>query len=456
MKPELPVPAVPDPPPSPPGLPLLGHVLDYAPAPYLYCERAIREYGDVVKFDFADHPLLLLAHPLHVQQVLVTHNKRTRKDEITRAMVAFLGEGLLTADNTPALRKQRRISAALLGTSQVTRYAPAIVAQAQGWVEGLSEGQAVDLHHEMTGLALLIGAETLFGLSLAQEVEPINEELEAFLAYFRAYGQGWQRLLPAWMPTPLRRRVARMLSRFDARLERLIQERREAGERSDDVLRRLINARDDAEGGLSEQQLRDDATTLLLAGHETTALNLGFTLMLLGQHPEALARLTQELDEALGGAPVTAETARDMPWLDAVLRESLRLYPPAWGMGREVIEPFELGGYTVPAGVALLLSPWVTQRDARWFPEPARFRPERWLDGSTEGLPKFAFFPFGGGGRLCVGMHFALLEAKLCLATALQRATFEVDPGFAPALESGVTLRPTQGLPARVRLRGAG
>ncbi|MCB9741664.1 MAG: cytochrome P450 [Alphaproteobacteria bacterium] len=445
-----PAPRVHDPLSGPEGLPVLGVVVDYVKGPpYRYLERAARAHGDIVQLNFAGDRLLFLVHPSHVQQLLVEHAKHTRKDPVTRSMVAFLGEGLLTADNSAGLRQRRRLAAAVLGAGQVDRYADTILRHTRAWLASLTEGEPFDLHTHLMGLTLSIAAETLFGVTLEEGVDLLAEDLDVFLRYFQEYGQGWKQLLPAWMPTPMRGQLARSLSRFDDRLYQLIAARSaRTGEGGDDALHRLILARD-AEGGLSDTQLRDDAATLLLAGHETTALNLGFALLLLSQHPEVAERLRAELDGALQGAPPRPEALAELPYLDAVNREALRLYPPAWAMGRQAIAPFELDGVPVAVDDTLMVSPWVTQRDPRWFADPEAFRPERWLDGALEDLPRFAFFPFGGGGRVCVGMHFALLEAKLVLAQALQTWRFEVQPPS--ALQSGVTLRPVGGLGAVVR-----
>jgi cytochrome P450 len=211
-----------------------------------------------------------------------------------------------------------------------------------------------------------------------------------------------------------------------------------------------VNARDEDGQALSDQQLRDEAVTMLLAGHETTAIALSYAIFLLSEHPEVASKLRAELESKVGARRLALSDIRSLPYLDAVVKETLRLYPPAWAIGREVISAFELGGYTLSPGDQLIMSPYVMHRHPRFWREPMRFDPERWLDGSTDELPKFAYFPFGGGPRVCIGNHFATMEAQLVLGTLMQHLEMKVLPGFKVVLEPIVTLRPKTGVKVRV------
>ena len=270
---------------------------------------------------------------------------------------------------------------------------------------------------------------------------------------FQQIGLSWRRLLPAFLLRESIERIDDARDELDEILYAIIRERRAQGSEGDDLLGRLLEATDEEGAQMTDQQLRDEVATLFLAGHETTALALSYALLFLARHPPARARLREEVDEVLGGRPATMADVPALRFTDAVIRESMRLYPPVYAIGREALEDCVIAGWVVPRGAQVLMPQWTVHRDPRWFSDPEAFLPERWLDGLADRLPRFAYFPFGGGARVCVGNHFATLEAILVLATLMQHLDVRADPGFRLTLSPSVTLRPRRGVQLDLRRR---
>jgi cytochrome P450 len=299
----------------------------------------------------------------------------------------------------------------------------------------------------MTRLTLAIVGRTLFDADVEGEAREIGEALEVALESVNTlifpFGSLWER-----SPLPGPRRFRRACERLDATIYRLIAERRAAGLEGDDLLSLLLRARDEDGDGdaMTDRQVRDEAMTLFLAGHETTANLLTWTWYLLSQAPEAEQRLHAELDAVLGGRLPSVDDLPALRFMDRVIDESLRLYPPVWLFGRRALEDTELGGYPIPRGTVVSVSQWVTHHDQRWFPEPWRFDPDRWDPGETARRPPYSFFPFGGGTRICIGEGFARMEAKLVLATIASRWRLRLAPGHQVGLRPRITLRPRGGM----------
>ena len=302
-------------------------------------------------------------------------------------------------------------------------------------------GQVVNIHAEMSRITMEVVAAVLFGAAIsAEQVTSVGATMET-LNEFYANSPEAVLMLPRWVPTPLNRRVNAAIERLDSVVYSIIGQRRRGGEARQDLLDTLLAAQDDGGAGMSDKQLRDEVTTLFLAGHETTSLALAHTLYLLAKHPEIERRLVAELDEVLAGRLPTVEDVKALRYTKQVLDESMRLCPPAWTTGREVEREVEIGGYRIPAGAQLMMSQWLVHRDARFFPDPEAFDPDRWLPERAKLLPRYAYFPFGGGPRVCIGNHFATLEATLLLAVMMQRHHFELLPGQTLAFAPSVTLR---------------
>ncbi len=382
-----------------------------------------------------------------IEQVL--HSRNFTKHYALRMNRLLLGNGLLTSEGDFWLRQRRLIQPVFL-RERIDSYAPDMVASAQKQIASWRDGEIRDIHAEMRELALTIAAKTLFGADVTGQSEAVGLALKEAMGTF---SQRFFRILriPESVPTPGNLRIRRAVRHLDAILYGLIHQRRtETGQ--SDLLSILLHARHESDGtGMTDKQLRDEAMTLLLAGHETTALALSWGWYLLAQHPEVVERLEAELRDVLSGRPPTVADLPRLRYTEMVVQEVLRLYPPAYAIGRQAIHRCTIGGYAVPAGATILMSQWVVHRDPRFYDEPERFHPERWADGLARRLPRYAYFPFGGGQRVCIGNAFALLEINLLLATIGQRFRFAHTPGPAVSPRPQLTLQPDR--PIRLRLQ---
>jgi cytochrome P450 len=407
-----------------------------------------RDYGDLVRVDVGRQALFLATHPDYVKDVLVTNNRLFGRGRGHLRMKLLLGEGLLTTDGD-AHRRERRLVQPAFHRQRVEGYGDTMAQRAEELGARWLDGRTVDVSAEMMKLTLVIVANTLFGAAVDDEVEEIGS---ALTAAFEMFGFA---LLPFTeyldrLPVPTTLRLRRARARLDATIYRIIADRRRSGRDQGDLLSMLLMAQDTGEGGdggsMTDVQLRDEATTLFVAGHETTANALTWSWYALSGNPEAEASMHAELEQVLGGRRPTAADLPRLPYTRAVLAESIRLYPPAWGMGRRALAPHTLGGYDIPRGSLVVLSPFITQRDPRFFPDPERFLPERWLGEEPADRPRYAYFPFGGGPRQCIGEQFAWMEGVLLLATLGQRWRLELVPGHPVAFNPLITLRPKHGM----------
>jgi cytochrome P450 len=438
--------------PGPRGLPWLGVTFELVRNPLALFERMGREYGDVSELRYWRGSRVLLNAPELTEQVLVVHHQKFTKGILLRLTAErLLGQGLLTSEGD-LWRRQRRLAQPAFQRARIVDYAPAMVHFAQEQAAEWRPGERCDIAVEMMHISLRVAVRTLFGLELKSEARAVGQALTAIMRRdLRRMRSPFK--LPPTFPTPANRRAEQGYDLLEGMVGRIIEEKRRDGCRSDDLLSRLIEAADEQGAHMSARQLRDETMTLLLAGHETTALALTWTWYLLSQNPAAEARLHEEIDRTLSGRLPTPDDLDRMPYLNAVIQESLRLYPPAYTIGRSSTMPMRLGGYDFPKETIFLMPTWVTQRDPRYFEDPLAFRPERWLDGLTpEGLG-FRYFPFGGGPRRCIGQSFALMEAGLVIATLASRFRFRLAPGHPVVPEPLVTLRPKYGIPMVVEER---
>lgn len=446
-------------PPGPEGHFLLGVLPEIRREDVKFASRCAREYGDIVYFRVVNISTYLISHPRYIEEVLVTSYRNFIKAVYLRESRALFGDGLLTSDGDTWVG-ERRMAQRAFRHDHIESYAEAIVAYTERALERWQPGEVRDMHQEMMRLTLEIIARVLFGRDLADEIEDaaaaINVYLEQFANRFGLYA------LPEWLPTPGNLRYRRAMRRLDGIIYGAIHEgRQSAGEgNQQSLLAALLRAQQESGVAVTDLQLRDEMATLFFTGHETTGLALTWTLWLLAEHPEAEAKLLQELEDVLGDrAPTLADLPR-LRYADFVIKESLRLYPPAYGVVREALKDCEIGGYLIPKGATVAMFPWVVQRDPRFYEDPEEFRPERWQDGFAERLPRFAYFPFGGGPRICIGKDFALLEVMLALATILRRFRFQTVPGHRTWPLPSLTLRPEYGIKmvvhdrARVAVRG--
>lgn len=406
--------------------------------------KAARIHGDRVRVEIGPYELLLLSDPKDIEQVLVMQNRRFSKGRSLQYTRRVLGEGLLTSEGE-FWRRERRLAQPAFHRQRIQNMGATMVALAERAQAGWAEGETRDMADEMMRLTFAIAAVTLFSADVSQEADVVRETLTIALRHVNRRMRTLLRL-PGWLPTPANRRFEAAATRLDQVVQGIIDARRNHEGGGDDLLAMLMAATDADGTRLSDRQLRDEIMTLILAGHETTANLLAWTWLLLDENPSVREALESEWDNVLSDRPATADDYARLSYTNAVISESLRLYPPAWIIGRAALEPFALSPHTLAVGTQVLMSPWIVHRDARWFPDPDAFRPERWLDGSTKHLPTFAYFPFGGGPRLCIGKPMALLEGALVLATIGRSWRFHLVHGHPVATEPLITLRPRYGL----------
>jgi len=467
-------------PPGPRGLPLAGSLFRYLGGQLAFIESAARRHGDVVRFRLGPSDVFLLSHPDDIERVLLRDPDVFVKSRGLERMKILLGQGLLTSEGAAHLRRRRQVQPAF-HRPVLERYGRIMLRRTRALEATWTPGATVDVAAEMRTLALGIAGECFFGAELDAEVEEVRVALDRLIAMFPRLVLPFAEYLEK-LPLPSTLRFRREKERLDAIVYRIVDDalangrtavsdRGSAGRPSDgDVARggaegkaevdptagdalALLVAGEGGEG-LDREEIRDEVLTLLLAGHETTANALAWTFWLLARNPEAEAELHRELDRVLGGR---APTVEDLPRLDAarrVVAEAMRLYPPAWLIGRRATEDWDVRGYPVPAGSMVFMSQWVVHRDPRWWPEPERFDPGRWKEGEARGRrPRFAYFPFGGGPRVCIGNYFAKMEAALIIATIAQQ--FELQNASDRPLETytSITQRPAHPIYMRVSRR---
>jgi cytochrome P450 len=393
----------------------------------------------------------LLSDPDLIEQVLVTDNRNFVKPYIYQFLRPALGNGLLLSEGDFWLRQRKLMQPAFL-RQRIETYGTAMVSHTQRMLARWRDGETRDLHADMMQLTQAIVAQALLDVDVADASTGVAEALECIMEDF-SYRFESVFPVPLWIPVPRNRRLMRAVQLLDRIIERIIQQRRSASEDRGDLLSRLMQAQDEERGGgMTNRQLRDEVMTLYLAGHETTANALSWCWYLLGQHPEVEAKLHAELRDVLGDrAPTVADLPR-LVYTERIILESMRLYPPVYAFGRRPIADCTLGGYAIRAGTTIMISQWIVHRDPRHFAEPERFDPDRWANDLQKRLPKYAYFPFGGGPRVCIGNTFAMMEAVLVLATIASQFRIRLDPAHAVVPWPSITLRPLRGIKAQMAL----
>lgn len=443
-------------PPSPSGHPILRHALQFASDPFGFVEDATTECGNIYRMDLPGvNDVFVLAHPDYVNQVLVTDiDSFGKTDDFRRAF----GSGLLSVEGTQ-WRQQREILQPLFFREQVTGYMDEMVACTERRLEMWEEGEIRDFETEMRDLTLEILFATLFGREMVPgEDSDLRDAADGLNDWFAP--TSW--ILPDWLPTPARRRFKQSATRLRREVRTLLDE----GNTSDhaqqssvdlhtlDLLSELQQTRH-AQGDerLTIQEIEDQLITMVFAGHETTAAALAFTWYLLATHPNIREQFHEELDTVLEGEPPSHDDLSELEITDRILTESLRLYPPVHTIPRQTLTDVEINGFRIPKGHEVHLSLIHIHRDEQFYDNPLSFRPDRWTDGFERDLPDFAYAPFGGGRRTCIGREFALLEAKIVLATIGQRFQFDWEEEAGFDLEPRVTTRTEDGIPLRIRNR---
>ena len=407
-----------------------------------------KNFGDVAAFHIGRQPIILLSHPDQIRDVLVTNARQFHKGRGLERAQLILGQGLLTSEGDFHLR-QRRLAQPAFHRARITAYGDTMAAYAERHARRWVDGQVLDVSREMAAYTLAVVGKTLFDADIEGEAQEIGQALAAAIAAFNITVLPMGELLLK-LPFPAARRFKRGRIRLDATIYRMIAERRSAGDDRGDLFSMLLLAHDtEGDGsGMSDRQLRDETMTLLLAGHETTANLLTWAFYLLSQNPDAEARLHDELD-ALGDAPLGADDMQRLPYARAVVAETMRLYPPAWIVGRRALSEYAIGEARIPARAIVLMSQWIVHRDPRWWPDAESFQPERWLAGGSAhdpSRPRFSYFPFGAGTRVCIGEQFAWMEGTLGLAAFARRWRLRLAAGHRVVPQPIITLRAKHGM----------
>jgi cytochrome P450 len=429
---------------------LIGNMPLASRNPLAVFTRWAREFGDIFYYRAGWIHVYFLNHPDLIEFVLVRNHQNFLKDRVIRNSRWFFGDGLLTSEGEH-WKRQRRLSQPAFHRDRISLYASVMTNYADQMLSLWQDGTVIDAHQEMMRLTLRIVVRALFGVE-AEETEEISRSLNIMMRN----STGARMLLPPFfrqLPLPQMFEFRRAVSKLNDTVYRIIDLRRKDEKDPEDLLSVLMEARDEDGSHMDDKQLRDEVMTFLLAGHETTALALSWAWHLLSQDSQVEQKLHQELDRVLAGRIPTVSDLSCLTYSEGIIKESMRLYPPAWSVARTVIKDFELDGYRIPPGASLVMSQWIMHRDPRFFSDPEKFDPARWSNENMQKLPKFAYFPFGGGPRQCIGASFAMMEAVLLLATIAGQFQLGKVEGQPIVPVPSFTLRPKEGIYMSLRRR---
>ncbi len=425
------------------GLPILGMLPQFRRNPPQFLQNLARDHGDLVHYRLGHQDIYLVSNPDWIKDILVTHQTNFTKSRFLERAKVLLGEGLLTSEGE-FHRRQRRLVQPAFHRDRLAGYASAMVECTARTRQQWTDGAQLDMSREMMRLTLAVVAKTLFSADVTSEADNIGGALTEVMGLFDMVMMPFSEWIEK-LRLPSVRRFERARDFLDQTIYKIIAERRAGTEDKGDLLSMLLLTQDeDGSAGMSDKQIRDEALTLFLAGHETTANALMWTWYLLSQNPEASTKFYEEIDRVLAGRLPAFDDLSKLKYTEGVFAEALRLYPPAWVIGRRTKADYSMGTFTVPARSILTLSPYVVHRDPRWFREPDRFQPERW--SLPDDRPKFSYIPFGGGTRVCIGERFAWMEGVLLLATVAQKWRFKLAPGHPVETAALITLRAKHGM----------
>jgi cytochrome P450 len=440
-------------PPGPKGQWLSGHLSEFRGDILSAMKRWQSQFGETILFRFGPYPVHLYINPDAIHEVFVTKHRNFIKSPGMRMIKDLIGNGLLLNEGESWVR-QRRLMQPAFHRERISMYGNQIVQAADRMLAGWRPGEERELHEAFNRLTLGIAAETLFGADLSGAAEKVTRAVTFCFAHYHRRLSGLEGLLPHWIPTPENLRFWRAKRELDGVVAAIITERRHSGSDRQDLLSMLLQARDEDGSGMTEKQVRDEVITLLLAGHETTSNALVWACSYLAQHADIKERLAAELTEVLGDRLPTTADLPALRYTEMVLKETLRLCPPAWSTFRQALAACEIGGYPVKKGGLVMISPWLTHRHPDIYPDPEVFRPERWEGDLERQLPPGAYIPFGAGPRLCIGRAFATVEANLLLAAIFQRFHLTLAPGGRIEADPSITLRPKYGVRVHLQARG--
>lgn len=430
-------------PPGPQGRLLIGHLPEIRNDPIGFFSNCARQYGDIFRWSFGPLPAYVVNHPSLIEAILITQVHKFAKSSVYRRGLRILGNGLVNSEGT-FWQRQRRLVQPGFHQNRIASYSNIMIDYTQRLLEQWQDGEVRDIHQEMMTLALAIVAKALLDVDITDDREGIHAALNVVIHENDQLVN--QYLIPNWLPTPSHFRYQQATQQLDAIIYRMIAERRATGNDKGDLLSLLLQVRDEDGSQMTDQQVRDEAATLLLAGHETTANALTWLWFLLAQHPQTEAKLHEELQTVLGGRLPTLQDIPRLQYTEFVVLESMRLYPPVWGMSRVATETCELGNYSIPVGTTVFMSQWLMHRDPRYFDQPTEFNPDRWRDNLLKHLPPCTYFPFGAGSRICIGKAFAMMEAVLLAATIASQFRLRLVSDWPVVLEPSLTLRPKHGM----------
>jgi cytochrome P450 len=438
-------------PPGPQGDFILGNLTDFTEDPLSFLTLCSREYGGIVSLRFGPFSTYLLNHPDLIDYVLKNTNQKFIKSKVLKSNKLILGEGLLTSEGE-FWQRQRRLTQPAFVHKRIIAYADTMVEYTNRMLMTWQDGEIRDIHQDMMQLTMEIVAKCLFNADVVGEAEEVGKNLTISLEHFNLRAKTMF-LLPDNIPTLENTRFQRTVSQLNEVVYGIINQRRNSGEDTGDLLSILMQAEDEDGTKMTDQQLRDEVMTLFLAGHETTANTLSWIWMLLSQNPEVEEKLLKELQTVLGDANPQASTQASLPYTERVVIEAMRLYPPVWRMSRELAEDWEVNGYLLKSGSNVFMSQWVMHRDPRYFDNPEEFNPERWANDFAKTLPPGVYFPFGAGPRGCIGQGFAIIEAVVLLAMIAQKFQISLIPEYSIELQPSITLRPKNGIKVKITKR---
>lgn len=424
------------------GYQALTNLIEFGRKPIDFLEKNAQKYGDSVCFSLAGIRLYIFNHPNQIEEILCRQNQHLTKDASYRALKGLVGNGLLLSEGD-LWKRHRRMMQSAFNNARIADYGKITTAQTARMLRDWQMGEVKDIHREMSLLTVKIIAQALFGVDVDETAVQIGEALDEYMLHYFCRAERWF-LVPEWFPTVGNWRAKRAVRQLEQVVDDIIRQRQR--EPKDDLLSQMLATKDEDEQPLTLRTLRDEIMTLLVAGHETTADALTWALMLLSQNPSVADKLYAEVSTVLAGRLPTLDDLPQLTYVENVVKESMRLYPPAWALGREVLQDCQIGQHSLKRGDTLYVSQWVVHRDSRFFEKPEQFLPERWENKLEQRLPRCAYFPFGAGPRVCIGKAFSMMEAPLILATIAQKFRLNLVKQQPVELLPSITLRPKHGL----------